>query len=112
MMEYDRADSALRIHHEAVGQLSADRMPLDLEQAEQRFLILETGTGRVAEREALAVVVRLHEILQRESRQIADTPHLSNLEMQQLGERLGALEREHLQDVRAQIVALVLPILG
>ena len=92
--------------------MHADRILLDLEQAEQLLLVLQTGTGWVAEREPLAVIVRLHEILERKARRIADSPHLSNLEMQQLGERLGAFEREHLQDMRAQIVAFVFPILG
>src|SRR5580692_13023079 len=103
MMEYERTDSALGIHHEAVGQLHADRIFLDLEQAEQLLLILHPRTRWIAERETLAVVVRLHEIFHRESRRIADSPHLSNLNMQQLGECLGALVREHLQDMRAQI---------
>src|SRR5208282_6447044 len=75
-----------------------------------RLLILETGTGRISEREALAAIVRLHEILERKSRRIAESPHPANLRVQQLGKRLGALEREQLQDMRAQIVALVLPI--
>ncbi len=48
----------------------------------------------------------------RESRRIADAPHLANLLVQQFGKCLGAFEREHLQDVRAQVVALVFPILG
>jgi len=77
----------------------------------QRLLIFETGTGGIAERETLAVVVRLHEILERKSGRVADSPHLANLQVQQLGESLGAFEREHLQDVRAQIVALVFPVL-
>ena len=32
--------------------------------------------------------------------------------MQQFGECLGALQREHLQDVRAQVLALPLPFIG
>ena len=58
MMENYCAD-ALGIHHEALGQLHADRILLDFEQAEKRLLILEIGTGRIAERETLAVIVRL-----------------------------------------------------
>src|SRR5208282_3478030 len=99
MMEDDGADGAFGVHHEALGQLHADRILLDLEKAEQRLLILETGTGRITERETLAPVVRLHEILERESGRIAGSPHLANFRVEQFGKRLGALEREHLQNM-------------
>src|SRR6267143_3324730 len=48
MMEDEGRDRGLGIHHVALGQRHADRL-LDVEQAEELLLILESWTGRVAE---------------------------------------------------------------
>src|SRR5260370_35310463 len=99
-MEDDGAHGALRIHHESFGELHADRIFVNFKCSKKLLLIFEPRARRISEREALAMVMRLHEGLQRESGLVADSPHLANLEMQQFSERLSALQCDTLQDLR------------
>ncbi len=55
------------------------------------------------------MVMGLEQILFGQPLGVLESPHLANFEMQQFGEGLGALQRQHLQDMRAQVIALLLP---
>ena len=110
MMEDEGRDRGLGIHHVALGQRHADRL-LDVEQAEELLLILESWTGRVAEADAHAAVAGLEAFAHRHLGGVGEAPHLAEPAMEQLGQPLRALDRERLQDVGVEETALGLPAL-
>ncbi|HEV3110649.1 MAG TPA: hypothetical protein VGY99_09170 [Candidatus Binataceae bacterium] len=70
----------------------------EVEQAEQLYLVFQAQAGWIAEGKPLAVVMRLVQVLFGDAVGVFESPHLADLLMQQLGERLGAFKRQYLQD--------------
>src|SRR5262249_21386589 len=95
--------------HEAVRQLDPD-LPA-VEELEQRGLVGELGTRRVAEAVALAAVAGLEAVLHRDVGRIGDAPRLAELAMEALRGGLGGLDRERLERVAEQVLARVLELL-
>src|SRR6185503_19207883 len=92
----------------ALGQADADR-GLDVEQAEELLLILETRTRRVPEAHAHAAIARLEPLLHRHPGRVGEAPHLAQALVEELRERLRALDRERLDDVGVEEAALRFP---
>src|SRR3954471_8186514 len=110
VVEDDGGDARLGVHHAAVGQLHADVGRV--EDAEEDLLIVEARAGRIAEGVALPVVVRLEAVEHRRVERVREAPLAAERGVEQLRVRLGALQRERLQKVRFQEVAVLLRLLG
>src|SRR6266849_2207390 len=110
VVEDDRGDARLRIHHAAVGQLDPD--VLGAQHAEEDLLVLEARTRGIAEREPLAPVVRLEAIDHRRLERIRETPLAAQVRVQELRIALRRLQRERLEEVALEEVAVLLVRLG
>ena len=107
MVEDEGGDGGLGVHHVALGQRDADLV--GTEQTPECRLVGEVWTGRVAERHAQAVVARLQLVGDGKLGGIGKAPQRAQSGVQPLGERLGGLDRQRLQRVRAQVLAAILP---
>src|SRR5712691_3934509 len=110
VLEDDRGDARLRIHHATVGQLDPD--VLGAQHAEEDLLVLEARTGGIAERVPLAPVVRLESIDHRRLERIGKAPLAAQLGVQELRIALRRLQRERLEEVALEEVAVLLVRLG
>src|SRR5438093_938850 len=90
------------------GMLPARRRP-DIVLYEA---VAATRSVRVAEPPPPAAVAGLEALAHRHLGRVGEAPHLAQPPMEQLRERLGALDRERLDDVRVEETALGLPALG
>ena len=106
MVEDQRADAGLGVHHHAVGELDADL--LRLEQAPQDGLVVEVGAGRVAEAVALAAVAGREAVLHRQLRRVRKAPLGAQPRVQPLRRRLGGLDGEGLDSVAGEELARLL----
>ena len=110
VMEDDGGDARLRIHHAAVGQLHADL--LRPQHTEEDLLVLEPGAGGVTERVPLPVIVRLEPVDHRRLQRIRESPLAAQLGVQELRIRFGRFQRERLEQVALEEVAVLLVRLG
>src|SRR3954465_8040989 len=110
MMEDDGGDARLWIHHAAIGQLDADVRWA--EDPEEDLLIVEARAGRVAKRIPLAVIVRLEPIEHRRIERIRKAPLAAQRAVEELRVCFRGLERQGLQEVRLEEVAVLLRLLG
>src|SRR3989441_1960872 len=107
MVEDERRHGGLRVHHEALREVQADR--LGLEQAEEDLLVREVRARRVAEGDAHPPVSALELLADRQVGRIRKPPERAQTRVQHLGERLRALDRERREGVRPDVLAPVLP---
>src|SRR6267143_441746 len=110
VVEDDRGDARLRIHHAAVGQLDAD--VLGPQHPEEDLLILQAGTGGIAERESLPPVVRLEAVDHGHLERVGETPLAAQLGVEKLGIPFRRLQRERLEEMALQEVTVLLVRLG
>src|SRR6185369_376293 len=110
VVQDERRDRRLGIHHESLRQLDAD-LP-SIEELEQGCLVRQFRAGRVAEAVALAAVAPLEAVDHRRLGRIREAPLLAQLPVQPLRRGLRGLDRERLERVAQQILAGVLELLG
>src|SRR5437660_6917808 len=106
VVEDDRRNARLGVHHAAVGQLDADL--LWTQDAEEDLLVFQAGAGRVPERVPLAVVVRLEAVDHRHRQLVGETPLAAQLGVEQLRVCLGRLQSQRLQQVALEEIAVLL----
>src|SRR4029077_19964734 len=104
VVEDQRRDRGLRVHHEALGETEPD-LPR-IEQVEQDALIGEVRARRVAEGNAEPAVVGLELFGKLEAGRIREAPLGAQPRVEHLREGLRALDGQGLEGVRAQVLAL------
>src|SRR5882724_4069174 len=109
VVEDQRRDGGLGIHHEALGEPESDLRRI--QQVEEDALVGEIGTGGVSERHAEAAIARLEPVFHGGTRRIREAPLGAQSGVEHLGQRLGHLDGESLDGMRAEVLAFLLPAL-
>src|SRR5207249_4381637 len=101
MVEYERANARLGLHHHALGELYADFVRL--QQFPDALLIIQIGTCRIPKAVALAAIARSEALLHGHGGRVGEAPVLTDAAVQPLGAALGSLDGQRLQGVRFEI---------
>src|SRR6266542_1393858 len=110
MVQDDRRYGSLGVHHEAFRQLDADLAAVD--EAKQRGLVRQLGTGRIPDAVALAAIAGLEAVGHRDLGRIGKAPSPADLAVQPLGRAFRRLDGERLQRMAEQVFPGFLELLG
>src|SRR5262245_33399146 len=110
MMEHERADAGLGIHHHSLCQFYADL--LRPQERPQALLIVKVGTRGISEAVALASVPRCEPVAHGHRRRIREAPVLANAPVEPFGARLRGFDGERLYAVRFEELTATLPLLA
>ena len=106
MVKCQRAHACLRVHHESLGQFHADFFrPQQLPNA---CLVLQVRTRRIPKTVALAAVPRGEPLCHGHLGGIGETPVLADPPVQPFRTGFRRLNRQRLQAVRLEVVAILL----
>src|SRR5580658_1100007 len=101
MMEHQRADARLWIHHHSFGQMHADF--LGAQKHPYPSLVLKIWASRITEAISFAAVARSKPVRHANRRRIGETPILAYAPVQPFGASFRRLNRQCLQAVRVKI---------
>ncbi len=104
MVEHQRRDARLGVHHVPFGEVDADF--LGAQGLEELALEGEVRAGGVAEAVALAAVAGGELVLQGEVLRVGEAPALAEAGVEILGGGLGGLQGQGGEGVALQVLAL------